>query len=137
MGRNDSIAVVAGKLLPLLTIEEAIRCHPHVAECLVVTTKHYNFGEVPIAFYTLVNGRRMEADNISNEIYSLVHEKLEEESYFHSSYCVVKLPKSPVGKISRNIVIKFVKDHFPMIEDDTTNMSAIFGNIIAVKYNSQ
>ncbi len=98
--RSKDMIISGGENVYPKEIENALYEHPAVAECAVFGIPDPKFGEVPIAYVHLRNGQHVEADAlIAHCAQHLARFKRPREVKFVDDF-----PKTPIGKIQKNIL---------------------------------
>ncbi len=100
-GRADDVIISAGWTMSAVEIEDAILRHPEVAECAAIGVADSIRGQVVKAFIVLKGSTR---EGLSEEIQELVRTNLSRHEYPRQMAFVTDLPKTPAGKVNRNIL---------------------------------
>jgi acyl-CoA synthetase (AMP-forming)/AMP-acid ligase II len=96
-GRLKQIIIRGGSNISPQEVEEAFYQHPDVLEAGVVGLPDPTFGEVPVAFVSLREGRNVETDRLLASVRTLLADyKTPEHIYFMD-----QLPKGLTGKVDR------------------------------------
>jgi acyl-coenzyme A synthetase/AMP-(fatty) acid ligase len=103
-GRMDDIINVAGHRLSTTEMEEALACHPAVAECAVIGAADAMKGQIPVGFVVLKDGVDIDDETMEKELIKLVREKVGPVAAFKRALVVKRLPKTRSGKILRKIM---------------------------------
>jgi propionyl-CoA synthetase len=130
MGRTDDIINVAGHRLSTGAMEEVLASHPDVAESAVFGVHDPIKGEVPFGFVVVKAGAEREKGKLSQELISLVREKIGPIASFKTAAVVQRLPKTRSGKILRG-TIKKIADGTPYSIPATIDDPAILDEIKA------
>lgn len=101
MGRTDDIINVAGHRLSTGSIEQVIGRHHAVAECAVIGVADQLKGQRPIAYVVLKSGADIEAEQLRQELVTLVRQQIGPVADFKTAEVVDGLPKTRSGKILR------------------------------------
>ena len=103
--RRKDVIISGGENVASVEVERALDAHPAVLECAVVGAPDERWGEVPVAFVTLQEGARADAE----ELRSFVRERI---AGFKVPRRVefVELPKTSTGKIQKNVLRARVRD---------------------------
>ncbi|MBL4647119.1 MAG: AMP-binding protein, partial [Rhizobiales bacterium] len=100
-GRADDVIISAGWTMSAVEIEDAILRHPEVAECAAIGVPDSIRGQVVKAFIVLKGD---ENEGLAEEIQELVRTNLSRHEYPRQVAFVTELPKTPAGKVNRNIL---------------------------------
>lgn len=100
-GRADDVIISAGWTMSAVEIEDAILRHPEVAECAAIGVPDSIRGQVVKAFIVLKGD---ENEGLAEEIQELVRTNLSRHEYPRQMAFVTELPKTPAGKVNRNIL---------------------------------
>ena len=106
MSRTDDVINVAGHRLSTGALEEAVACHPDVAECAVIGVSDELKGQVPLALVCLNAGVDDDPGKIGKECITLVRERIGPVASMRSVAVVKRLPKTRSGKILRSTMVK-------------------------------
>ena len=94
--RSKDIIISGGENIASVEVEQALASHPAVLEAAVVGAPDPKWGEVPVAFVTLVAGGRVEPDEL------VAHVKRQIAGYKAPKRVVFgPLPKTSTGKIMK------------------------------------
>lgn len=108
MGRLDDVINIAGHRLSTGDIEEVLATHKNVAEAAVVALKDDLKGEIPVGFIVPISAQENQSDDesiaLSNELKSLIREKIGPIACYEKTFIVPRLPKTRSGKILRKTV---------------------------------
>lgn len=107
-GRVDDLMNVSGHLLSTAEIESVIATHPNVVEAAVVAIDHPIKGQIPYAFATIPDDRKITKQMIQ-EIKVLLRKKIGAIAVPDSIQLVSGLPKTRSGKIVRRILRKIAE----------------------------
>ena len=103
-GRVDDIINVAGHRLSTAEMEEAVSCHPQVAECCVVGVEDELKGQIPFGLAVLKSGAQISETDLQKEVVGLVREKIGAVASLKNIVVVKRLPKTRSGKILRKLI---------------------------------
>ena len=106
MGRVDDVINVAGHRLSTGAMEEAISCHPDVAECAVIGISDSFKGQLPLGFVVLKTGVERSQEGIIEELVQMIRDRIGAVAAFKQAVIVSRLPKTRSGKILRGIMRK-------------------------------
>lgn len=98
-GRTKDLIIRSGHNIDPKAVEEAFYRHPQVLEAAVVARPDGYAGEVPVAYVQLVEGARIDAAQLLDEVRPEISERA---AVPKDCYIMAGLPKSPVGKILKN-----------------------------------
>lgn len=118
-GRVDDVIIVSGHNLGTAPIEEAINEHPSIAESAVVGFPHDIKGNALYGFITVQNGVNMNDIN-SDEINSLIAQKIGSIAKLDKVQFASALPKTRSGKIMRRILRKIAAGEIDQLGDTST-----------------
>ena len=108
MGRLDDVINIAGHRLSTGDIEEVLATHKNVAEAAVVALKDDLKGEIPVGFIVPISAQENQSDDesiaLTNELKSLIREKIGPIACYEKTFIVPRLPKTRSGKILRKTV---------------------------------
>lgn len=94
--RSKDVIISGGENISSIEVEQVLLAHPSIAEAAVIAGTHPRWGEVPVAFVTLRDGRACtEAELIDWSRERLAHFKAPTRVIFSH------LPKSSTGKIQK------------------------------------
>ena len=102
LGRADDVIKVAGKRIGSAEIESTVTMHPSVAEAACIGVPHPVKGEVIACFVTLKES--IDESRLSDEIKSLVAQRLGKPFTPEHVIPVPELPKTRSGKITRRVI---------------------------------
>jgi propionyl-CoA synthetase len=128
MSRIDDIINVAGHRLSTGGMEEVLSCHPDVAECAVIGAADRLKGELPVGMVVLKAKVDRDAEEILEELVTLVREKIGPVAAFKKVTVVERLPKTRSGKILRR-TMKLMADDQEYKIPATIDDPAILGEI--------
>jgi fatty-acyl-CoA synthase len=95
--RAKDIIISGGENISSVEVEHVLAAHPAVLEAAVVATSDETWGEVPVAFVTLVPGTEVTAQELVAHVRSrLAHFKAPKAVVF------TELPKTATGKIRKS-----------------------------------
>ena len=98
-GRIKLLIIKGGENIEPSEIENIIKEHELVSECVVYGEKNDYYGEVPSAYIKLTDGVNEEnKDKIINEIINICNSKLSEFKIPSNFYIVKEIPKNLMGK---------------------------------------
>jgi fatty-acyl-CoA synthase len=101
--RTKDVIISGGENIASVEVENALSTHPDVLEAAVVARPDPRWGEVPVAYVTLVPGAEVgEADLIAHVRDRLAHFKAPKAVVFSD------LPKTSTGKIQKNVLRRWV-----------------------------
>ena len=100
-GRADDVIISAGWTMSAIEIEDAVLKHPDVREVGAIGVPDKLRGQVVKAF---VATDRKGDDHFTKEIQDLVRARLSQHEYPRVVEFVTELPKTPAGKVNRNIL---------------------------------
>jgi len=95
--RKKDVIIRGGQNIYPADIEEALYCHPAVAEAAVIAREDELFGEVPCAFVAFKPGSHATVE----ELAAICKERLAPYKLPNSIEILSELPKGPTGKILR------------------------------------
>jgi len=97
--RSKDIIISGGENISSVEVERVLDSHPDVAESAVVGAKDERWGEIPVAFVTLRDGKSVE----EQDLIDYVKGKL---AKFKAPRKVIfaELPKTSTGKIQKNVL---------------------------------
>jgi acyl-CoA synthetase (AMP-forming)/AMP-acid ligase II len=98
--RSKDMIISGGENVYPMEIENILYEHPSVAECAVFGVPDEKFGEVPIAYVALKNGR----DVTEGELVEHCARLLARFKRPRSVKFVRDFPKTPIGKIQKNLL---------------------------------
>lgn len=114
-GRLRQIIIRGGSNISPQEVEEALYQHPDVLEAGVVGLPDPTFGEVPVAFVSLREGRRVEKDRLIRFVRTLIADyKTPEDIYFMD-----EVPKGLTGKVDRRRLREILLADADLIESGT------------------
>ena len=105
VGRLKDLIIVAGENIHPREIEEVLLCHPEVSETAVVGVSDKTKGEIPIAFYCTISNNPIPR----GEFLELCREKLAPFKIPSEFHYLSEIPKTPTGKISKNVLSKMAE----------------------------
>lgn len=100
-GRADDVIISAGWTMSAVEIEDAILKHPDVREAAVIGVPDAMRGQIVKAF---VAATRPGDDAFIAEIQDIVRRRLSQHEYPRRVAVVAELPKTPAGKVNRNVL---------------------------------
>jgi acetyl-CoA synthetase len=100
-GRADDVIISAGWTMSAVEIEDTLLKHPDVAECAAIGVPDETRGQVVKAF--VVSPRAASAAFVS-EIQQFAQARLSRHEYPRQVEFVTELPKTPAGKVNRNVL---------------------------------
>lgn len=113
-GRLKQIIIRAGSNISPQEVEEALYQHPAVAEAGVVGLPDAIFGEVPVAFVSLREGREAAAEELIAHVRTLLSDyKIPERIYF-----MEELPKGLTGKVDRRRLREILLANADLVENE-------------------
>jgi fatty-acyl-CoA synthase len=103
--RSKDIIISGGENVSSVEVEEALYRHPAVAAAAVVAMPHPKWGETPVAFVELREGRTATEESL------LEHCREHLAGYKRPRRVVVRaLPKTATGKVRKNVLREAVRD---------------------------
>ena len=136
MGRNDDMIKISGHRLSTGKIEEIINQIKFISECAVVSLKDNLKGEVPFGFIVCQKGVT-NYNNIINQVYFNVVEKIGRICSMKFVLVVEKLPKTKSGKIIRSLLKQIInkeKIYIPPTIEDKSVVKDIIIKVNKAKY---
>ena len=136
MGRNDDMIKISGHRLSTGKIEEIINQIKNISECAVVSLKDKLKGEVPFGFIVCEKGTK-NLNDVINEVYVKVVEKIGKICSMKCVIIVDKLPKTRSGKIIRVLLKQIVnkeKIYIPPTIEDKSVVKDILVKVNKAKY---
>jgi long-chain acyl-CoA synthetase len=123
-GRLKQIIIRGGSNISPQEVEEALYQHPAVLEAGVVGLPDPTFGEVPVAFVSLREGRAAAADELIAHVRILLADyKTPERTYFMD-----ELPKGLTGKVDRRRLREILLAQADLVEDEViARVRAVYG----------
>jgi long-chain acyl-CoA synthetase len=113
-GRLKQIIVCGGSNISPQEVEEALYQHPAVLEAGVVGLPDPSFGEIPVAFISLREGRHAEKDQLHAHARALLSDcKVPRRIYFMD-----ELPKGLTGKVDRRRLREILLADADLIENN-------------------
>jgi len=110
-GRSKDVIIRGGENIPVVEVEGLIYQHPAVTECAVVAMPDPRLGERVCAFVTLREGQRLTLAELS----AFLQAKGLARPYFPERLEVLAdLPKTPSGKIQKNVLRGIAKEFAAM-----------------------
>ncbi|MGV9823862.1 AMP-binding protein [Nocardia xishanensis] len=103
LSRDDDVIIMAGYRIGPFDIESVLLSHPHVAEAAVIAAPDAIRGEV-IEAYVVVREKDSAGDVLGAELKELVKREYAAHAYPRVIHFVSSLPKTPSGKIQRNVL---------------------------------
>jgi len=100
-GRADDVIISAGWTMSAVEIENVILMHPDVLEAAAIGVPDELRGQVVKAF---VVSARSGDDTFTEEVQTLVRNKLSQHEYPRHVAFVAELPKTPAGKVHRKVL---------------------------------
>jgi acetyl-CoA synthetase len=100
-GRADDVIISAGWTIGPAEVEDAIMKHPEVAEAAVIGVPDETRGQIIKAFIVPKNHT---GPGLTAEIQELVRTRLSQHEYPRLIEFVTELPKTPAGKVNRNML---------------------------------
>jgi acyl-CoA synthetase (AMP-forming)/AMP-acid ligase II len=100
-GRTKDLIIRGGHNIDPKAVEESFYSHPDVLEAAVVARPDSYAGEVPVAYVQLVPGSSIDAVQLLAQVGPTISERA---AIPKDCYIMPSLPKSPVGKILKNIL---------------------------------
>ena len=132
MGRLDDVINIAGHRLSTGDIEEVLATHKNVAEAAVVALKDDLKGEIPVGFIVPISAQENQSDDesiaLTNELKSLIREKIGPIACYEKTFIVPRLPKTRSGKILRKTVKHILNQEeypFPATIEDPTVLDEV------------
>src|SRR5690606_29816178 len=101
-GRKKDMIISGGENIYPLEIEQVLKELPEINEAAVIGVTHEKWGEIPIAFISLNNGRELSVEKIQN--YCM--EKLAKYKVPKQFITLDDLPKNATGKIDKKALEK-------------------------------
>lgn len=101
VGREDDVIKVYGYRLTTTEIEGAILKNFDIAECVVVAMRHKEMYQLPVAFYTMQNGKEEDEKVILEKITGYVKEFVGPAACLSIALRVNNILKTQTGKIHR------------------------------------
>lgn len=100
-GRTKDLIIRGGENISPKEIEDALFCHPAIAEVAVVAMPHARMGETPAAFVVPVAGAAIDF----NEMIAFLERRLIAKQKFPEKLILVEdLPRNAAGKVQKNIL---------------------------------
>jgi len=94
--RSKDVIISGGENIASIEVEQALAAHPAVLEAAVVGAPDPHWGEVPVAFVTLLDGREADADEL------IKHVKASIAGYKAPKRIIFgELPRTSTGKIMK------------------------------------
>lgn len=111
-GRLKLLIIKGGENIEPSEIENVIKSHDLVSECIVYGEKNNYYGEIPAAYIKLVSDfDDVTKDKILHEILNMCNEKLANFKVPSNYYIVKEIPKNLMGKPDyQNLESKSVKE---------------------------
>jgi acetyl-CoA synthetase len=100
-GRADDVIISAGWTIGPAEVEDAIMRHPEVVEAAVIGVPDTTRGQIVKAFIVPKNAP---APGLAESIQTLVRTRLSQHEYPRQIEFVTELPKTPAGKVNRNML---------------------------------
>ncbi len=100
-GRADDVIISAGWTMSAVEIEDSLLKHPDIAECAAIGVPDATRGQVVKAF--IVSSRNGDAAFVT-EIQQFAQQRLSRHEYPRQVEFVKELPKTPAGKVNRNVL---------------------------------
>ncbi|MBK8960722.1 MAG: AMP-binding protein [Proteobacteria bacterium] len=100
-GRADDVIISAGWTMSAVEIEDTLLKHPDVAECAAIGVPDATRGQVVKAY---VVSPRAASDAFITEIQQFAQQRLSRHEYPRQVEFVSELPKTPAGKVNRNVL---------------------------------
>ena len=129
-GRIDDVINVAGHRLSTAEMEEIVAAHPSVAECAVIGVEEQLKGQVPVGFVVLKSGIDLSNAALSQELASMIRDKIGPIACFKQAIAVQRLPKTRSGKILRRIM-RCIADQKPYQAPSTIEDMSVLDEIEA------
>ncbi|HMJ04418.1 MAG TPA: AMP-dependent synthetase, partial [Conexibacter sp.] len=101
--RADDVITSSGYRIGPFEVESALIAHPAVAEVAVIGTPDELRGEAVTAFVVLAPGTE-QSDELGEELGQFVKSRLAKHLYPRHVFFVEELPRTPSGKIRRNVL---------------------------------
>jgi len=102
--RAKDVIITGGENVSSVEVENALMSAPGVLEAAVVARPDSTWGEVPVAFVTLVDGAEVSADELVQHVRTkLAHFKAPKQITFTT------LPKTSTGKIRKSVLREQVR----------------------------
>jgi acetyl-CoA synthetase len=102
-GRADDVIISAGWTMSAVEIENTLLKHGDVREAAVIGVPDELRGQVVKAF---IVADRAGDDGFADELKSFTRERLSQHEFPRQFAFVAELPKTPAGKVNRNILRK-------------------------------
>ncbi|MGV9823816.1 AMP-binding protein [Nocardia xishanensis] len=103
LSRDDDVIIMAGYRIGPSEIESVLLSHPRVTEAAVIAAPDAIRGEI-IEAYVVVRDQDSAGDALSAELKELVKHNYAAHAYPRVIHFVSSLPKTPSGKIQRNVL---------------------------------
>jgi fatty-acyl-CoA synthase len=104
--RKKDVIISGGENIASVEVEQAIETHSDVLEAAVVAKPDDKWGEIPVAFVTLHEGRKLDPEAVRAHVKDhLAGFKAPREVHFG------ELPKTSTGKIEKHVLRDRVKEH--------------------------
>jgi long-chain acyl-CoA synthetase len=113
-GRLKQIIIRGGSNISPQEVEEVLYQHAAVLEAGVVGLPDATFGEIPVAFVALKQGRKVEP----KDLIAHVREQLSDYKTPDRIYCMEELPKGLTGKVDRRRLREILLADADLIESD-------------------
>lgn len=97
--RDDDVINVAGHRISTSSLENAILCHPDVADCAVFGVPESTKGEVPCCLYVTKLNCNKTATKLSVEVIKLIREIIGPIASFRLAASVEGLPRTRSGRL--------------------------------------
>ena len=128
MGRCDDVINVAGHRLSTGEMEEIVGSHSAVAECAVIGISDDLKGQLPMGLVVLKDGADVSAEELSQQLKTMVRSKIGAVSCYNQSLIVHRLPKTRSGKILRR-TMRQIADAQPYTVPSTIDDPAVLDEI--------
>ncbi|GAA5143927.1 acyl--CoA ligase family protein [Nocardioides marinquilinus] len=103
--RAKDVIITGGENVASVEVERVIDAHPDVVESAVVGRPDERWGEVPVAFVTLREGRELTAEQVADHVRAhLAGFKVPRVVHFRT------LPKTSTGKIQKQVLRRHAGD---------------------------
>jgi fatty-acyl-CoA synthase len=97
--RAKDVIITGGENVASVEVERVIDAHPDVVESAVVGRADERWGEVPVAFVTVREGRELTAEQVADHVRAhLAGFKVPKQVHFRA------LPKTSTGKIQKQVL---------------------------------
>jgi fatty-acyl-CoA synthase len=98
--RLKDIVISGGENIATIEVEQVLSAHPAISEAAVVGVPDERWGEIPVAFVTLLPGARLD----EAEVRQFARDRLAHFKVPRRVEVVAELPKTGTGKIQKFVL---------------------------------